>query len=161
MKVLIVSDTHGRDYGLEDAIEKEMPFDMLVHCGDVEGTEFYIEAMAGCPCCIVAGNNDFFSDLPREDEFKIAGKKVFVTHGHYYGIYGGTDGVIQAAKSRGCEIVLYGHTHLPEIKEENGILAVNPGSLTLPRQDGGKKSYAVMTTDGRGGIKVELKYLKK
>ena len=161
MKILIVSDTHGRDWGLEEAIEKEAPFDMLVHCGDVEGREFYVEAMAGCPCCIVAGNNDFFSDLPREDEFKVAGKRVFVTHGHYYGIYGGTDGIIQAAKNRGCEIVLYGHTHLPEIKEENGILAVNPGSLTLPRQSGGKKSYAVMTTDGRGSIKVVLKYLKK
>ena len=73
MKILIVSDTHGRDWGLEEAIEKEAPFDMLVHCGDVEGREFYVEAMAGCPCCIVAGNNDFFSDLPREDEFKIAG----------------------------------------------------------------------------------------
>ena len=67
MKVLIVSDTHGRDENLEIAVNREAPFDMLVHCGDVEGREFYIEALADCPCSIVSGNNDFFSDLPRED----------------------------------------------------------------------------------------------
>ncbi len=39
MKVLIVSDTHGRDENLEIAINREAPFDMLVHCGDVEGRE--------------------------------------------------------------------------------------------------------------------------
>ena len=35
MKVLIVSDTHGRDENLEIAIHREAPFDMLVHGGDV------------------------------------------------------------------------------------------------------------------------------
>ena len=34
MKVLIVSDTHGRDENLEIAINREAPFDMLVHCGN-------------------------------------------------------------------------------------------------------------------------------
>ena len=39
MKVLIVSDTHGHDENLERAVMMETPFDMLVHCGDVEGRE--------------------------------------------------------------------------------------------------------------------------
>ena len=86
MKVLIVSDTHGRDENLEIAINREAPFDMLVHCGDVEGREFYIEALAECPCSIVSGNNDFFSDLPREDVIEVEGNKILVTHGHYYGV---------------------------------------------------------------------------
>ena len=38
MKVLIVSDTHGRDENLEQVVMNEAPFDMFVHCGDVEGT---------------------------------------------------------------------------------------------------------------------------
>ena len=42
MKILVVSDTHGRDSGLERAVELERPFDMLIHCGDVEGREDYI-----------------------------------------------------------------------------------------------------------------------
>ena len=50
---------------------------MLIHCGDVEGREFFIEALAECPCTIISGNNDFFSDLPREDELSIAGHQVY------------------------------------------------------------------------------------
>lgn len=75
MKVLIVSDTHGRDSKLEEAVLREAPFDYLIHCGDVEGREFFIEAFAESPCCIVAGNNDFFSDLPKEEEIILGGKK--------------------------------------------------------------------------------------
>ena len=82
MKVLIVSDTHGKDENLERAVYQEVPFDYLIHCGDVEGREIFIEALAECPCCIVAGNNDFFSDLPREDVVEIEGHRIFVTHGH-------------------------------------------------------------------------------
>ena len=55
MKILIVSDTHGRDEKLEAAVAVEQPFDYLIHCGDVEGREFFIEALAECPCTIVAG----------------------------------------------------------------------------------------------------------
>ena len=46
MKVLVVSDTHGRDESLEMAVALEQPFDYLIHCGDVEGREFFIEALA-------------------------------------------------------------------------------------------------------------------
>ena len=42
MKVLVVSDTHGRDESLEMAVALEQPFDYLIHCGDVEGREFFI-----------------------------------------------------------------------------------------------------------------------
>ena len=67
MKVLIVSDTHGQDENLEETVLREAPFDYLIHCGDVEGREIFIEALAECPCTIVAGNNDFFTDLPYEE----------------------------------------------------------------------------------------------
>ena len=49
MKVLIVSDTHGKDENLERAVYQEVPFDYLIHCGDVEGREIFIEALAECP----------------------------------------------------------------------------------------------------------------
>ena len=39
---------------------------------------------------------------------------------------------------------MYGHTHTPVVEEENGILVINPGSLTFPRQQGRRPSYAVM-----------------
>ena len=159
MKVLIVSDTHGRDENLERAGMMETPFDMLVHCGDVEGREIFIEALVECPCCIVSGNNDFFSDLPREEEIEIDGNKVLVTHGHYYGVSMDISGVAEEAASRDCQAVFFGHTHKPVIEKIDGVLAINPGSLSYPRQHGRRPSYAVLETDSDGKMNVEIRYL--
>ena len=64
MRVLIVSDTHKKHENLITIMEKERPFDRMIHLGDAEGYEDYIAELAGCPLDIVAGNNDFmFSDL--------------------------------------------------------------------------------------------------
>ena len=46
MKVLIVSDTHGRHAGIEEAIQREFPFQRLIHLGDAEGYEDYIADLA-------------------------------------------------------------------------------------------------------------------
>lgn len=129
MKVLIVSDTHGRDENLEHVVMNEAPFDMFVHCGDVEGREIFIEALVECPCCIVSGNNDFFSDLPREEEIELDGNKVLVTHGHYYGVSMDISGVAEEAASRDCQAVFFGHTHKPVIEEIDGVLAVTRKSV--------------------------------
>ena len=51
---------------------------------------------------------------------------------------------MEKAKAKDCQIVMYGHTHTPVVEEENGILVINPGSLTYPRQRGRRPSYAVM-----------------
>lgn len=159
MKILVVSDTHGRDENLELAVMQETPFDMLIHCGDVENREFYIEALVECLCCIVSGNNDFFSDLPREEVVEADGNKIFVTHGHYYGVSMDVAGVVDEAKDRGCNAVLFGHTHKPFLETIDGILTINPGSLTYPRQRGRRPSYAVLETDDDGRLNAELKYL--
>ena len=159
MKILAVSDTHGRDENLETVVYREAPFDMLVHCGDVEGREIFIEALAEVPCCIVSGNNDFFSDLPREEEIEIAGKKFLVTHGHYYGVSIDETGVVEEARSRNCDGVMFGHTHRPVLEVIDGILAINPGSLSYPRQMGRRPSYVVLETDEDGNITGEIKYL--
>lgn len=159
MKILVVSDTHGRDRELETAVEREAPFDKLIHCGDVEGREIFIEALADCPCCIVAGNNDFFCDLPREQEITIGGKNALVTHGHYYGVSIDLSGIADEARSRGCEIAFFGHTHKPVVAQKNGVLVINPGSLAYPRQSGRKSSYVILNTDIRGNIDAQIKYL--
>ena len=149
MKVLIVSDTHGHDENLERAVMMETPFDMLVHCGDVEGREIFIEALVDCPCCIVAGNNDFFSDLPREEEIELDGNKVLVTHGNYYGVSMDISGVAEEAKSRDCDAVFFGHTHRMEDAQLDGSLKgsvriINPGSCGT----GFHKSFALIETVG-------------
>ena len=82
MKILIVSDTHRNEDNLIEVLDKEKNLDLLIHCGDVEGAEEEIEHYAGCKTVFVAGNNDFFSRLPREAELQVEGMKVWVTHGH-------------------------------------------------------------------------------
>ena len=79
MKILIVSDTHRHDENLEIVLEKEKNIDELIHLGDVEGSEDYIRAIAGCPCYMVAGNNDYFSMLDREIIMEIGNYKVLLT----------------------------------------------------------------------------------
>ena len=163
MKVLIVSDTHGRDENLERAVMMETPFDMLVHCGDVEGREIFIEALVECPCCIVSGNNDFFSQLEREKEIMIGKYKVLLTHGHYYNVSTGPAYLKQEAKERGFDIAMFGHTHRPyfdiDKSGEKELITLNPGSLSYPRQEGHRPSYMLMKIDDNGEARFEQHYL--
>ena len=46
MRVLIVSDTHGRHTSLDRALKEAGDIDMFIHLGDVEGGEDYIEALS-------------------------------------------------------------------------------------------------------------------
>lgn len=159
MRGLIISDTHGRHHGYEKALEQVGKIDFLIHLGDTEGGEDYIEATACCPCYIVAGNNDFFCDLHREMEIEIEGHRLFLAHGHNYRVSLGPERIMEEGKSRGCDIVLYGHIHRPVILKKDGVLAVNPGSLSFPRQEGRKRSYAVMEIPKDGEVSVEIFYL--
>lgn len=43
MRVLIISDTHGRHTAFDRAIMEAGKIDYLVHLGDTEGGEDYIE----------------------------------------------------------------------------------------------------------------------
>ncbi len=160
MKVLIVSDTHGRDTTLKRLLEQVKPIDMLVHCGDVEGSEDYIRAMAGCPVHIVAGNNDFFCDLPKEEEFLIGKYRVLLTHGHYYYISMGAQMIKEDARARGFDIVMFGHTHRPYLEQDREIVVLNPGSLSYPRQEGRKPSYIIMDLDREGQAHFTINYIK-
>ncbi|MDY4693272.1 MAG: metallophosphoesterase [Blautia sp.] len=159
MKILVVSDTHGIDDNLEKAVYQEAPFDYLIHCGDVEGREIFIEALSECPCCMVAGNNDYFSDLPAEQEICLESCRIMVTHGHSYGVSIDSTGIMDEAKFRGCQAVFFGHTHKPAILKGDGILGVNPGSLSYPRQEGRRPSYAVVYAEEGKEFQVEIKYL--
>ena len=160
MRVLIVSDTHGRHGGLDRALQEAGNIDMLIHLGDVEGGETYIDAVADREKHIIRGNNDFFSELPREEEFYIGSHKVFITHGHAYYVSLDPEYIREEGKARGAEIVMFGHTHRPFFEDDNGIIVLNPGSLSFPRQEGRKGSYMILEMDEDGGLEFSQKYLE-
>ena len=159
MKVLIVSDTHGRNNGYLDILERNEKMDMVIHCGDVEGSEYLISSSAGCRTVIVQGNNDYFSDLPKEAVVMLGKYKALVTHGHPYYVNMGYEHLVREAKKRKMDMVIFGHTHRPVIAKENGILVLNPGSLTYPRQEGRKYSYIIMEIDDDGEVNCTLESL--
>ena len=156
MKVLICSDTHRKHENILQVLEQEGPFDRVIHCGDTEGGEGTISMAASCPCEIVMGNNDFFSQLPRERIFELGGKKVWVTHGHNYYVFLDTAIIRDEALAKGVDVVIFGHTHRPLV-EEGGVLCMNPGSISYPRQADHKPSYIVLNIDENNVWKWEVK----
>ena len=158
-KVLVISDTHGRTDNLDIILPKVKPLDQLIHLGDVGRDTDYIEVVAECACCFVAGNNDFYSELPRERMIKLNVVPIFLTHGHYYYVNSRKDFVRSAAVQRGAKIALFGHTHVPYLEEEGGILVANPGSLSLPRQADHRPSYMLLFIGEDGSFRVEQCYV--
>ena len=159
MKILIVSDTHRKNDNYIKVLERIAPVDMVIHCGDIEGSEYLIAESAGCPVQMVTGNNDFFSDLPREKEFMVGKYKIGLTHGHNYYVSMSNENLKHEARMRGVDIVLYGHTHRPVIDIAGDIIAVNPGSLTYPRQEGRRPSYVIMDLDRDGNVHFTINYI--
>ncbi len=158
MKVLICSDTHRKHDNYMKVVEEESPVDLLIHCGDTEGGEYLISKVVNCPCKIVAGNNDFFGELPRDISFELGGRKIWVTHGHNYYVGLGTSFIVEEARARGASVVMFGHTHRPII-EEGEVLCICPGSLSYPRQPDRRPSYIILTIDENGRWDLQLKYL--
>ena len=159
MRILIISDTHKKHENLKRVLESVSPVDLLIHLGDAEGYEDIIGEMAGCPMEIVAGNNDFFSRLPREKQLQIGKYRVLITHGHYYYVASGITDIISEAQARGLDIVMFGHTHVPLIEYGEHVIALNPGSLSYPRQEGRRPSYILMDINKKGDAFFEIEYL--
>ena len=141
-------------------IKKEQKLDMVIHLGDIEGSEYTIEQAVDCPVEMVSGNNDFFSDISSEKTLQIGKYCVMITHGHRYYIGMGNEMLKKEAVARGVDIVMYGHTHRPVIDIGKEVIAINPGSLSYPRQDNRKPSYILMEIDEKGDAHFELRYLE-
>ena len=160
MKILILSDTHGREENLEKVLEREGMPDYMIHLGDSEDSGEHIRSMITCPLYIVAGNCDFFSDLPRAAIVEIGSFRILMTHGHYYYVSVGTRDLVEDAKANDCNIAMFGHTHKPFVdRSDKELTVLNPGSLSFPRQNGRRPSYIRMTAGENGEAEYEICYI--
>lgn len=160
MKILIVSDSHGRTTHLEKVIEKIGTIDLLIHLGDIDGNEDYIEAIVDCEVAMVSGNNDYFSSLESEKTIIVNGYTIFLTHGHKYQVNYSTETIKEKGRQMGASIVMFGHTHRPLIDTADDIIIINPGSISQPRQEGHLPTYIVMEIDRQGEVHFTLNYVK-
>ena len=159
MKILVVSDTHGEIFDFKDVVEYEKP-DRIYHLGDGEGIEEAVWKFTDIPMEIVCGNCDWGSDLPSNVVLEVGKHVIFLTHGHMYQVRSGYDNIARAAAEKGCDTVLYGHTHVPGIdyiSTENGPMTIaNPGSLAYPRQASREHTYMIIEVDAAGEFKMFL-----
>lgn len=133
MRIAVVSDTHRNLYAINKVINKIKNADVLIHLGDnVEDVEKLKEGFEG-EVYSVKGNCDFSSKIPASICEIIQGKKIFITHGHKYNVKFGMNSIIYKGMEEEADIVLYGHTHIAHMKNEEGIWFINPGSAGNPR----------------------------
>ena len=159
MRILVISDSHGRNDDIKGVLDQVGDIDMMIHCGDVERGDSYIREIAGCPVVMVAGNNDWFSDLQRELEITVDDYRIWITHGNNYGASMGTAHLLEEASARNVDVVMYGHTHRPLVEYQDNITIVNPGSLSYPRQNGRKPSFVIMEIDREHEAHYTINYL--
>lgn len=145
---VIISDTHRNTKPLDKIATVLAECDYIIHLGDMAGDAR--ELMRAYPekTYVLAGNNDFFggeSELVLDAE----GRRIFACHGHRYGVKSGTERLVAAAKERLCDIALYGHTHEAQVREENGVLLINPGCMTAYAPH---KSYCYLVVNGKKAV---------
>ena len=143
MRIVVISDSHGHGSVVDRIIRNESAADVVVFLGDVTGdVEDFTYEYTDKRFYIVSGNCDIFSSFPYTTVAEVGGVKIFITHGHTLGVKGGTGALSIAARQADCRIALYGHTHVSNIKYEDGLYIVNPGSCARSRD--GANSYAVI-----------------
>jgi len=149
-RILVISDSHGRNDDIEGVLQQVGHIDYMIHCGDLERGDTYVRSLVDCPVTIVSGNNDYYLDLPMEEFIEIEGYKILVVHGHYYYVNSGVDYLKDYARQQGVDIVMFGHTHVPYFEVDDDLTILNPGSLTYPRQEGRKPTFLIMEIDDEG-----------
>ena len=130
--ILIFSDYHKNEERVLEIIKKHQP-DYILCCGDGESNDLFYEENK---IISVKGNCDY-ANLPLVKVVEIEGKKFLLTHGHLYDVYFDIFKLYLLAKENNVNYVCYGHTHIANIEEFEGVTFINPGAL----KDG---SYALI-----------------
>ena len=160
MRILVVSDSHGYNTHLFKVIDSLKPIDMLIHCGDSGDLGDYINELVDCPVVMVRGNCDDYCQYRSEEILEVNGNKILVTHGHMYGVKSGLGNLYERAKELSANIVLYGHSHIPDLTQMYGIMAMNPGSISLPKQESRIPTYGIIDISDNGKAYCSLHNVK-
>jgi putative phosphoesterase len=137
MKIAVISDTHlpkGSRVLPDACLERLCAADLILHGGDLTGEAFLEDLLAlGPPVEAVYGNMDepvLKGLLPKERIVEAGGMRIGMVH-----IPGPRVGreTRLLARFQGCDAVVYGHTHVPEVERHENVWILNPGSPTERR----------------------------
>ena len=139
MRILVLSDSHGRKSALEKAVRLHEEARCIIFLGDGIGDMENIELLYPEKTIYkVAGNCDFFCSEPEIGKAEIAGRLLYFTHGHLHGVKGDLEKFKADARAAGADIALYGHTHIPVTEYDDRLYVMNPGSI------GARGSYGII-----------------
>ncbi|SDK49638.1 metallophosphoesterase family protein [Sediminibacillus albus] len=148
MKVAIISDTHMPRMAkqLPSQLKKGLEqVDLILHAGDWQANSVWETLEQYAPVKGVAGNVD-----DQEIQEKFGEKKILELNGFKVGlIHGDGKGLtterraLTAFKKEDVDIIIFGHSHIPVLKEIDGITLFNPGSPTDKRRQP-QFSYGMM-----------------
>jgi putative phosphoesterase len=146
----LISDTHGL---LRPEVFPALEgAEMILHAGDVGGTDVLTELSAIAPVRAVYGNTDSPGQpgMSADLGLRIEGLTIHVSHGHELG----RPTVERLLHKYAADIIVYGHTHKPLIERSGDRLVVNPGAAG-PRRFDLKPSVARLTLkDGEADVQL-------
>ena len=143
MRILVLSDSHGRVSPMEQAVEDTHP-QMIFHLGDGwEDACALRRCYPAIPLHQVVGNCDFRPGEPEDETLLLEGLRILLCHGHRYGV---KQSLLQAgytAEERDLDLFLFGHTHQPFHDKRGKCTFLNPGSIGAFHQP----SYALLDVE--------------
>jgi uncharacterized protein len=138
VRIAVVSDTHmprGARALPEGCVERLRAADLILHAGDFTGAAFFAWLRRlGPPVEAVFGNMDepsLQASLPETRIVEAEGLRIGMVH--VPGPAVGRAAHLEAMFP-GCDAIVYGHTHLPEVERVGGVWILNPGSPTERRR---------------------------
>lgn len=153
MKIVVISDTHmpKKAKQLPEKLLNDLKdCDHIIHAGDWQTAELYDELKQFCPVTGVTGNVDGpeLKSMLNTKEILLAGDfHIGIVHGHGTGKTT-EKRAIEAFAADKVDCIVYGHSHIPVLKEIRGVIIFNPGSPTDKRRQQ-QFSYGILTVGER------------
>ena len=154
--ILVLSDTHGYIKAVTDLIDNYKNLvTHVIHLGDNSNDMIrFKHTNPHLNFYDASGVNDPSSAQGIEQVIEIAGKKIFITHGHNYGVKTGLENIIYKAREIKVDACFFGHTHVQTSFTESGITFLNPGSPMFPAPDNPRGYALVRIADGEISVKL-------
>jgi putative phosphoesterase len=118
----------------EGCVDELRAADLILHAGDLSTVAVLDELRSYAPVEAVFGNNDepaLARSLPETAVVEVEDARIGVVH----------DGGRRAgretrllARFAGCDAIVYGHSHLPQLERAGNVWILNPGSPTQRRR---------------------------
>ncbi len=126
--------------------------DLILHAGDLLVEDVLYELEHYAPVRAVKGNVDGWEvRSPETLELEVGGISIAMVH---------DSGTRKGRRSRmrrrfpGARVVVFGHSHIPWLEDENGLMLLNPGSPT-DRRRAPEHTFALLRVEG-GEVRAEI-----